>query len=348
MENNTVNIKHLLGKEVVALKDGSYYGKVQSVGINIEERKVTGLFIKLKGIFSGKIFIPFAGIQSFGEHGITLREDYEMDNMQKAVEEKEIFGMPVITFDGTLLGNVDSFAFDKMDGKITEYILTEGLVRDTLHGKALLRATCVARIGKDVIIAAKEVDCGDLEQIGNDGEMIDNFAGTFPEPYSIETEAEFEEDIKDSKVDAGKISAEKAWQQTLQQAKLITEELAEKIKSQAEKVGDEAKDFWIEAQNITQNQLEKFNQIKEEWQEKLTLIQQRKQDEFGQHLLDEIKDKTVSSPLYDDEGEPIILPGQVINNVVVKKAMEKGKLHQLFIITATKEVKDQIDKIETR
>lgn len=354
MINNTVNVRDLLGKEVVALKDGSYFGKVQSVGISTEEKKVTGLFIKLKGILSGKIFVPFSGIQSFGGHGITLKEEFDIDNTLKGVEEKEILEMPVITIDGTLLGNVDSFNFDKMDGKITEYILSEGLVRDTLQGKGLLRGESVARIGKDVIIAQAEVDGSSLEEIEVEDAEYMNFSEVYQElpvqaeEFALEVNSEIQEtqDSLESKIEEEKNTAEKRWQQTLQQVKIVTEELTEKIKLQADKVGDEAKDFWTEAQNITQKQLEKLNHVKENWQDKLTTIQYKKQDEFSQQLLDEIKDKTVSSPLYDDEGNAIILPGQLINNVVVRKAMEKGKLHQLFILAATKDVEDQIEKVE--
>ncbi|KJS21942.1 MAG: hypothetical protein VR72_07535 [Clostridiaceae bacterium BRH_c20a] len=355
MGNNLINAQGLLGKEVVALKDGSYLGKVQSIGIDPGEKKVIGVFIKLKGILSGKIFVPFSGIQAFGDHGITLKEDFDTENTAKGMEEKEILEMPVITINGTMLGKVDSFAFDKSNGAITEYILTEGLVRDTLKGKGLLRGESVSRIGKDVIIVAKEVDASNLEQVEMD--YIDSEDDLGPEVVrlNVETEdtlREFKEEIKDTQesieqnIEAGKSAAERGWQQTLQKVKKITEEWTEVIKQQADRVGGEAKELWSDAQAATHKQLEKINQVKEKWQDKLASIQHKKQDEFSEQLMDEIKDKTVNSPLYDDGGNPIILPGQIINNVIVKKAMEKGKLHQLFVLAATRDVEDQIEKIE--
>ncbi|KJS84348.1 MAG: hypothetical protein JM58_10915 [Peptococcaceae bacterium BICA1-8] len=355
MENKFTNIQELLGKEVVALKDGSYLGKVQSIGIDAGEKKVIGVFIKLKGILSGKIFVPFSGIQAFGDHGITLKEDFDTENTAKGVEEKEILEMPVITIDGTMLGKVDSFAFDKSSGEITEYILTEGLVRDTLRGKGLLRGISVSRIGKDVIIAAKEVDASNLEQVELDYIDSDDDLETGVIQLNVEEEdtlREFKDEFKDTQenlkqsIEAGKNSAERGWQQTVQKVKKITEEWTEVIKQQADKVGDEAKELWSDAQAVSQKQLEKLNQVKEKWQVKLASIQHKKQDEFSEQLMDEIKDKTVNSPLYDDEGNPIILPGQEINNVIVKKAMEKGKLHQLFVLAATRDVEDQIEQIE--
>jgi len=355
MENNLVNVLGLLGKEVIALKDGSYLGKVQSIGINAGEKKVTGVFIKLKGILSGKIFVPFSGIQAFGDHGITLKEDFDTENTVKGVEEKEILEMPVITIDGTMLGKVDSFAFDKNSGAITEYILTEGLVRDTLKGKGLLRGESVSRIGKDVIIAAQEIDASSLEQVDSDYiDFKDNLEESLGELNEVTEEilSESKEELQDNQesleenIAAEKNAAEKSWQQTVQKVKKVTEELTGVIKQQADKVGGEAKELWSDAQAVSHKQLEKLNQVKEKWQEKLTSIQNKKQDEFSEQLMDEIKDKTVNSPLYDDGGNPIILPGQVINNVIVKQAMAKGKLHQLFVLAATKDVEEQIEKIE--
>ena len=97
------------------------------------------------------MFIPLDSIQGFGTHGITIKEEFEPGN-SKVVEEKEILDMPVITTNGTLLGKIYDFGFDVETGQITQYILTEGLVKDTYRGKALIEASDVFRIGKDVVI----------------------------------------------------------------------------------------------------------------------------------------------------------------------------------------------------
>ncbi|MDK2824309.1 MAG: hypothetical protein PWQ67_2333 [Clostridia bacterium] len=353
MSDNTTRVQSLLGKEVVNLKDGSFIGKIQSVVINPVEKKVIGVYVKLKGILSGRNFIPFSGIQSFGTHSVTIKEDFDPEATAKGVEEKDIINMPVITITGTMLGKVDSFTFEKSSGVITEYILTEGIVQDTLRGKALLKGEKVSRIGKDVLIAAAEVDETGLEELDNH-EYEESVVSTFIEVKEDAQEVydESKEKLQETKeniveeIETSKISAKNAWQQAISKAKKISEEWTFKIKEQAGKVEGEAKELWTEAQSVTQKQIEKLNHIKEKWQEKLANIQNKKQDEFGEQLLNEIKGKTVSKTLYDDEGNAIILPGQVINDEIFKKAGEKGKLHELFILAATKEVEDQIEEME--
>lgn len=346
MNGSGINAKSLLNREVVALRDGSYFGKVQSIGINTGTKMVTGLFIKPKGILSGKVFIPFSGIQSFGDYGVTIKEDFDIDNPIKTMEEKELLEMPVITVNGNLLGFVDNFTFDKTDGTIVEYILSEGLVRDTFRGKGVLPGSKVSRIGKDVIIAVEAVESLNFEEVSED---VESFPSIIEDPIikidvegpEIETEVQ-EDDDREEKERA----IEKEWHRALQKVKIVSERLTEKIKVQANKVGDEAREFFADAQNVTQKQLERLNRVIENWQGKLAVIQNKEDDKFNQQLLDEIKNKTVGCPLYDDEGNSIILPGQVIDSGVVKKAMEKGKLHQLFILVAAKDVEEQVEKVE--
>ena len=92
--------------------------------------------------------------------------------------------------------------------------------------------------------------------------------------------------------------------------------------------------------------MEKLNQVKEVWEEKLNNIKSKPQEELGEQVLMEIKGKTIGKPLCDDQGEVIILPGQVNDDKLIKKAIENGKLHELFILIATKDVEDEIEKVD--
>ncbi|MFZ7102340.1 MAG: PRC-barrel domain-containing protein [Peptococcaceae bacterium] len=351
MTETKIGVFNVLGKEAVSLKDGEYLGKIQGVMVNREEQRVTGIYIKQKGILSGKTFISFSGVGYFGEHTVTIKEDYQGENPGKEVEEKDILEMPVITITGTLLGNVDSFTFDSASGIITEYILTEGILQDTFRGKGLLKGDQVSRIGKDVIIAAAEVDESQLEEV--EGEYIE-IKDTYPAGAEDvrETGEDAKELMKNTRdnlergLETAKNTAEKTWQQVGQKTKKMTEDWAGVIKGQAGKLSGEAKEFLTEAHSATNKQLEKLNQVKDKWQTKLTMIQNKKQDELSDQLLEEIKNKTVSEVLYDEENKPIIQPGEVITEQVLQKAAAKGKLHELFLLAAAKDVEDQIEKVE--
>jgi len=344
MINNEVKAQKYLGKEVITLKDGTYLGKVHSIVINAEEKRIIGITIKLKGLLSGKMFIPLDSIQGFGTHGITIKEEFEPGN-SKVVEEKEILDMPVITTNGTLLGKIYDFGFDVETGQITQYILTEGLVKDTYRGKALIEASDVFRIGKDVVIVNSE-----LEQL----DMMDYYEEE-PDETEINPQWEIQEDKELSQEDHD--DPEKYWEQTLSDAKKIAETWKATLKEQGSKLGAEAKEikntsqqmletFLDDAQKKIQEQLEKLNQVKEVWEEKLNNIKSKPQEELGEQVLMEIKGKTIGKPLCDDQGEVIILPGQVIDDKLIKKAIENGKLHELFILIATKDVEDEIEKVD--
>jgi len=347
MNEDGVRVQKLLGKEVIALKDGSFIGKIQSIVVNSNEKKVIGIYVKLKGLLSGRNFVPFSGIQAFGTHTVTTKENLESEAVEKGVEEKEIINMPVITIGGTMLGKVDDFTFDMKSGLIKEYILSGGLVQDTLRGKALLKGEDVSRIGKDVIVVLNEIDETALEELDEYEDIKEGVVDTFNEAKENVQEI-FEESKKkvEEGINASKEAAESAWQQSLNKAKNVSEEWTNKIKEQADKVGDEAKGLWSDAQSTAHKQLEKLNQVKEKWQDKITNIRGKKQDELGENILKEIKGRTISKSLVDNAGEIIIEPGQVIDDDIIKKALEKGKIHDLFILAAAKDVEDEIEKVD--
>lgn len=348
MQENTVRVQSILGKEVITLKDGSFIGKIQAVATNPEEKKVVGVYVKLKGILSGKNFVPFSNIQAFGSHSVTLKEDYEPETSSKAPEEKDIIGMPIITIDGTLLGKVDDYTFDAESGVIKEYILSEGLVQDTLRGKGVLNNDKVSRIGKDVIVALADVDESGLEELDPLYEDFSEEEVNELEELADDAVEKIEEEKEEIQevIDTSQEEADKAWQQSIKKAKDVSEKWTNKVKEQAEKVGEEAKELWSEAQSTVMKQLEKLNHVREKWQEKLTKLGNTRQDELGEQLLNEIKGKTISKPLVDDLDNIIVEPGQIIDNEVITKAMEAGKLHDLFKLAAAKDVEDRIIEIE--
>lgn len=349
MDNGNVGVFSVLGKEGVSLKDGEYLGKIQLVTVNREEKKVTGVYIKQKGILSGRLFIPFSGVEYFGQHTVTIKENYGQENHPGDIEEKDILEMPVITVTGTLLGKVESFTFERSTGRITQYILSGGILEDALRGKGLLKGDEVARIGKDVIITVAGVDENNLAEVEGEVEFED-WNTAEEDLATAQGEEPGDEEVQDQEIQdnlaenfaAARNSAEKSWQQVVQQSKKLTEEWANVLKDQADKLSGEAKELLT----VSNKKLEKLNQVKDKWQSKLNIIQNKKEDELSVQLLEEIKNKTVSKTLYDADNQPIILPGEVITQQVLQKAIEKGKLHELFLLTAAKDVEDQLEKVE--
>lgn len=347
MANNEVKAQKYLGKEVIALKDGTYIGKVHSIVINAEAKEITGITIKLKGLLSGKMFIPLYSIQGFGTHSITIKEDFQPEN-SKVAEDKEIMEMPVITNSGTLLGKINDFAFDVETGGITQYILSEGVVKDTFQGRAILNASDVFRIGKDVIIVNSDLDQLNIMDY-NEEEPYDS---NFTDEYIVDGQWDMDQSNYEENDDP-----EKSWEQAVKDVKQVSENWKAVLKEQGSKLGAEAREiknnsqqklevFLNEAQKKAQEQLEKLNQVKDVWEEKLNNIKAKPQEELGEQVLMEIKGKTIGKPLCDEEGEVFILPGQIIDDELIKKAVQKGKLHDLFILIATKDVEDEMERVD--
>lgn len=313
-----------MGKEVLDLSSGSFLGRAQSITVHAHEQRVVGVTLKQKGLLGGKNIIPLANIKAFGSHTITVTG---LENVM-ALEGVDILNMSVVTIDGTVLGKVLDFIFEPDTGVITDYVLNGGILQDQPAKKGMLGGRHVVSIGRDVIIAQEKIDLADLvsyeDTFGDSWQEIDELMeGMSADISDSDLENELEDVVDDF---AGKIN--KTIDEMSEKLKEVnTEEFADKIKLQANKLTDEAKELLelVKAKFAAKDKAEPTEA-----------------DLAGQ-IVEQLRGSTVDKPLLDAQGNVIIWPGQVIGLQEVRMAVQTGKLQELIGSTVALETSDDLE-----
>jgi len=316
------NVGSALGKDIINLEDGAIVGSIQGALIDMDTRKVVGFKMKQKGILGSKNILCFSNVRSIGEHMVTV------SSLEGTASGKDIRNMGVITADGTFLGKVVDFAFDK-DGLIYEFILKDGIMKGLPKDRGAVLSSDIITIGKDMIIAKEGMANNEFvisdEEIYGDWEEIDEILEDIDD--DDDTDIDSDDEVKEN----GKTYEEQFDEVTDKIGKTInevgaklkeidTEELSGKIKTQSKRIGNEAKEFWGSFKD-------RFN--KTNVKEDLSAIDL---DELYQSL----KGATVEKPLLDDEGNVILWPAQEVDKAIIEQVIKAGKLAELKDLLVTK------------
>lgn len=318
--------KKQFAKPVISL-EGESLGVIYGFQINPEDQKIRGIEVSRKGWFQGNEFIQFDLIKGFGDHAITV--DYE----QKATEENtlnpkdlsplgkyfyenpgKIYGLPVITTDGHLLGKVEDFYFETENGQIEKFILSGGLLQNLRQGKVGVPISLISRIGKDAILVEKR----------NDEEYIELTEKVSPG---------LEDTIND-------LQLEEKWDQTWQKAQDLAKGWRDKLKHKKEQ-GSEMMEKVTEPLEDQINDLEtKWRQ----WQERVSASKQCKQ--IPEDLMEAVVGKQAGTTLVDSNGDSLITEGEIITEEIMLKACRSNLLYSLVMSVATKEVTDRLQHLD--
>lgn len=348
MNDKITNIGSVIGKEILNLSDGSFLGKVQGVFIDETEQKLTGLKVKQKGLLGGKNSIPFESIKSFGTHKITIENLKEIE-----VEEgRNIISMPIVTSDGTILGKIIDFAFEPVDGKIVEYVLKGGLMESTFEDYGTVSGESIIAIGKDAIIAKEDLAEEDFkkpdEEVYGDWKVVDEVIDGLDddddddeETISETTDSTRKENNFEDQFDEITNKITKTIGDVTDKIKkeVTSDDLGDKLKEQADKIGEEAKSFLtIMKDKLQQNKPSNLDPdlLKQDLKNKMGVKTNKKddnEDALASQIVEQLKGASVEKPLLDGQGNVIVWPGQLIGNEEVKQAIKAGKLQELISLT---------------
>lgn len=321
-----VNVGSIVGKDVLNLDNGTFVGKAQNILVNPTDRIIAGVLLRQKGLLGSKNVLTLENIKAFGSHTITLNH---LDAVASS-EGVNILNMPVVTIDGTVLGKVIDFAFDPQSGRIEEYVLTGGILKEQSLSKGVLRGEQISAIGRDVVIAQENITLDDLyppeEDTYQSWQEIDDLMQDLEAPdEQLENVIEdFTEKINETIDDV---------ESKLQN--VSTDDFSEKLKGQAEKFTADAKELFANLREKLQNNKLDTDALKEDLKAKFTPKNAAGEEEailIGQ-IEEQLKGSTVEQPVIDADGNVIIWPGQIIGQEEIKNAITSGKLQDLINLT---------------
>ncbi len=322
--------QELVGMPVISL-GGEEVGTVGKVIVDPGTCAVAGLTVNVKGLFKGDKALEFNAVHSFGDYAAIVSDSARvvplntLPAMEKLAQVCNLNGMKVITPAGYLVGIVEDFTFSATDGKIESYILSGGLIKNLMLGRAIVPASGIEKIGPDLIIARNDIE-----------QFI-----TKEDPGFQETIGNLKEDIHTWKEDLNK-----AWDKTLVRAKEISKSFGDNIIEATIGSKGKSKEFIDKTAEILGEKKKDLKATYELWSERLQAIKSKPAKPLSEAELASLAGQKVSKTIADDSGQTIIAKDETVTDEIVKQAVAAGRLQELLLAIATSEVNKKIESIE--
>lgn len=143
---------------VYDVSNGRVIGRVHRLIVDPDARKVAGLVLATRLGREARC-LPFRSIHAVGEHAVTVRGTEavvrlsELPDMEEMFRtRRRIYHSPVLTEDGTFIGDVDEFTVNAQTGRIEALLVSGGMVQDMFRRPMALPAHLVLTIGEDATI----------------------------------------------------------------------------------------------------------------------------------------------------------------------------------------------------
>ncbi len=162
--------RQLIGLPVVELSTGRQVTVVRSLLFDRDSGELVALVLQKDGRSTDNQAIKIgqvhaigrdAVILSPGEHPVALTEI--MAEIPQAVSEDWVTGRPVLTSSGRMLGTLTDLGIDLCSRRITELILSDGLIQDLIGGYSAAPASEQTVYGDEHIIVPEVGDGSDSD-----------------------------------------------------------------------------------------------------------------------------------------------------------------------------------------
>ncbi len=330
--------QNLIGKPVISLQ-GEELGSIARVIANPETGSVSGLALNIKGWFKGEKALEFKSVKSFGTYAVTIERSSQvvaLDSLpvlKKLAEECNMYNMRIITPEGQLVGTIDDFYFDTATGKIEKYVLTGGTIKTLFKGRASIPASSIENIGKDVIIA-----------VGNVAETLQK-----DEPGLTDNIEQWKDDLSQWKDDLEhwKDDFENLWEKTRNKALDLSKTAGENIKGAAVTGTGKGKEIISKTSEVLSEKKTLLKKSYEEWMDRLQAIRNKPQKPLSEDEIQAILGLKAAKTLTDEAGAIIIEQDSEVTREIITKAQQAGKVKELLISVAAKDLEQQMESIKT-
>lgn len=152
--------RKFISMPIISIEEGQQIGTVKNIVIDPEKKELAALIVEQRGWFKDQKVIPYNKVHSVGGDAITIEKfanaekQTNLPNIVKLIKDKyELIGAKVVAENGTVLGYVDEFYVDLINGKIITLEITGRFLDGLMQGKATLDTEYIKTIGKEVLIA---------------------------------------------------------------------------------------------------------------------------------------------------------------------------------------------------
>lgn len=366
--------RNIIGLPVIELQEGKSLGRVRGFVFNPLTRKVEALEIGERSLLKSRLQqIAFTQIRSFGTDAVTLHSLETAKDEEPAEGEERpestLTGQRVVTADGTLVGTVEDFSFDKSNGELTDICLSREKIRGLLH----LPPATVLNFGRDFVIVSE--DYLQYGEISNDEGTTRQLAHTVEAKaiqFSLNREAG--QDVFDEEGSAVIRKGETVTVEVIELARQKNRlahvllaagvgELLEGLDFTREKIDTGSRrllDAWQSLRNRSQEWISRridderagpTGELRELWfqlQGKLSQSGQKIGDSTLAAIREYVRGKTLLNPFHDDQGNLLALRGDLITEELVAKAETAGRLSHLFFAAATGDVHSVLEPIKNQ
>lgn len=153
------------GLPVIAKETGKSVEKVDDIVYDPQANKVEALLVGKPGVFTDAKVILLTDAKGIGKDAVLIESEQHIKKASEAgekissliKEKKQIPKSKIITEGGTSLGKISDLLFDSVSGKVEEYELSQGTVKDIQSGKQTIKVTDIVKIGEETSIVKEAV-----------------------------------------------------------------------------------------------------------------------------------------------------------------------------------------------
>lgn len=155
--------KHLIGLPVINVATGEQIASVRSLVLSLADGHLQALVVSKGTIFREPHVFKFEQLHAIGQDAVLVKSGEEthplphvLAQVPYASMDGKLFGRQVLTAAGKVLGALDDVVFNPLDGTISHYMLTDGLLQSLLQGPAIMLAPQQPVVGAGHVIVPDE------------------------------------------------------------------------------------------------------------------------------------------------------------------------------------------------
>jgi uncharacterized protein YrrD len=133
----------IIGLPVINKRDGNQIGRIKDIVYQNGKRKIEGLIIQREGLLKKSRFIPLEDIVILGDVSVivNVKRERASSNIEAYADLEEFsdtLGAPVITKEGSELGQISNIVIDEKTGLVEGFEISKGFFDDVFHGRRLV------------------------------------------------------------------------------------------------------------------------------------------------------------------------------------------------------------------
>lgn len=292
MMKKTLVASEFIGKDTLNLMSGDFAGKID--GLLVAENPLSVAVLVLDAESGGEkqlVFCALDVVTDVGEQAVVISD-------VKAYlpdDEKMLLGLSCLDKNGKLMGKIEDFAWDGETHAVNELILRK------FENRYGIATASVAKVGAAAVV----LSAADAEIAKTDYGPAPGAQAKESFSYGAEDVKSFARRLGESLSEAGRMISEHVKQ-------IDTEELSREVGAFTDKMGKDLRNVITTIQD--QAEAAKYPML----------------DSEVTSIMRDLNGYSVSTTIYDNKNQPIIVPGQVVSEDAVKRVVESDKIAELY------------------